>query len=82
MDEKQVIKLLDKHIDLVLQKYHVKMPFHLDELMQIKEFNRPYFNVFEAGPIKIECNSDGQCHYIEYNDKKYYNYKEFRSTIL
>ena len=81
MEDKKVIEILDKNIDRTLQMYGNKMPFHLDRLIKIKEFNRPYFNMFEAGSMKIWLDSDGQCRYIEYNNKKYYDYKELKLSI-
>lgn len=81
MDDKKVIEILEKNINRNLQRYGKRMPFHLDELVNIKEFNRPYFNMFEAGTMKIVLSSDGDCSYIEYNEKRYYDFKELKSAV-
>ena len=81
IDNKKVIELLEKNMDKVALRYGKRLPFHIDELSRIKEFSRPYFNVFEAADIKIVCTSDGDCSYIEYNDKQYRDFKELKAAI-
>ena len=37
--------------------------------------------MFEAGTMKIVLNSDGDCLYIEYNEKRYYDFKELKYVV-
>lgn len=80
MDDKKVIEILEKNKNCILKRY-VPMPFHIDELSNIKEFSRPYFNMFEAGSMKIVMDSDGQCRYIEYREKRYYDFNYLKSVV-
>ena len=81
MEDKKVIELLERHMCRELVMHGSRLPFYITDLTKIKQFNRPYFNVFEAGNFKIVLDSDGGCQYIEYKDKKYYDFKELRSIV-
>lgn len=81
MTDQEVIALLESHINRILYRYGCKMPFHLDDMIKIKQFDRPYFNVFQAGNFKIVLDSDGQCTYIEYKEKRYYNWTDLKKAV-
>ena len=81
MTDKEVLDILTNNVNVTLLTYGSKLPFHINEFVHIKEFNRPYFNVFKINDFEFWFNSDGECEQIIYKDKKYYSFKLLKAAI-
>ena len=80
MTDQEVIKILTNNVNVTLLTYGSKLPFHFNEFVHIKEFSRPYFNVFKINDFEFWFAEDGGCQYVNYKDKRYYSFKLLKAA--